>query len=201
MASRFDDVTPHLNLKEHWHTTFDEMFQAFSPDEWTLEPTKTNMPKKWRQFKDGAKVKFGCECGNSWTSMAGRVIFWFKKIDESERRKEVQANGKKGKNEGKDGEDRNDSGNASTKETRNLYSLRFKVYGQQCRRCDDDDFLDPRWYREEVEKVLKNVHQKIGEAFYNFPSKEPDIKKRHGKMRRPHDSQRCQACREGHCRK
>lgn len=45
-----------------------------------------------------------------------------------------------------------------------LDSLRFKVYGQQCRRCDDDDFLDPRWYREEVEKVLKNVHQKIGEV-------------------------------------
>lgn len=45
-----------------------------------------------------------------------------------------------------------------------LDSLRFKVYGQQCKRCDDDDFQDPRWYQEEVTKVLKNVHQKIGEV-------------------------------------
>ena len=45
-----------------------------------------------------------------------------------------------------------------------LDSLRFKVYGQQCKRCDDDDFHNPRWYKEEVTKVLNNVHQKIGEV-------------------------------------
>ena len=51
--------------------------------------------------------------------MAGIVIFWFKKIDESERRKEKKTNGEKGEhNEGKDGEDSKDSGNATTKDTR-----------------------------------------------------------------------------------
>ncbi len=121
MASRFDDDTPHLNLSKHWHRKFDEIFQAFSPDEWTLEPTDNSMPEGWRRFKDGAKVKFRCnECGRGWTSMAGTIIFWFKKIGESEGRKEVKANGEKGKNnEGKD-EDRKDSGNALTKETRKL---------------------------------------------------------------------------------
>ena len=43
-------------------------------------------------------------------------------------------------------------------------SLRFKVYGQQCQRCDDEKFQTPEWYKEEVTKVLKNVHQKIGEV-------------------------------------
>ncbi len=45
-----------------------------------------------------------------------------------------------------------------------LDSLRFKVYGQQCRGCDDDTFKNAKWYPEEVTKVLKNVHQKIGEV-------------------------------------
>ena len=38
------------------------------------------------------------------------------------------------------------------------------MYGQQCRSCDNDEFRNPRWYREEVTKVLNNVHQKIGEV-------------------------------------
>ena len=38
------------------------------------------------------------------------------------------------------------------------------MYGQQCERCDDEEFKNARWYREEVEKVLDNVHQKIGEV-------------------------------------
>ena len=45
-----------------------------------------------------------------------------------------------------------------------LDSLRFKVYGQQCNRCSDERFQKPLWYKEEVDKVLNNVHQKIGEV-------------------------------------
>lgn len=89
MGSRSDDdITPHLNLPEYWHKTFEEIFQAFSPDEWKLEPTKNGMPQEWRSFKDGAKVKFLCSCGNSWTSMRGIVIFWFKKIGAREAERE-----------------------------------------------------------------------------------------------------------------
>ena len=82
MGSRSDgDVTPHLNLREYWHETFEQIFQDFSPDEWSLEPTRDGMPQEWQRFKDSAKVKFLCQCGNSWTSMKGIVIFWFKKTD------------------------------------------------------------------------------------------------------------------------
>ena len=45
-----------------------------------------------------------------------------------------------------------------------LDSLRFKLYGQQCNRCSDETFQNPSWYKEEVDKVLNNVHQKIGEV-------------------------------------
>ena len=38
------------------------------------------------------------------------------------------------------------------------------MYGQQCKRCDDESFRNPRWYKEEVTRVLNNVHQKIGEV-------------------------------------
>ena len=43
-------------------------------------------------------------------------------------------------------------------------SLKFKLYGQQCQKCDDEDFQKPMWYEEEVRKVLTNVHKKIGEV-------------------------------------
>ena len=84
-----NDDTPHLGLRSYWHQTFKRIFQDFSPDEWSLEPTDT--PFEWRNFDDSAKVKFDCECGNSWTSMRGVVKFWFKKIGtESRREVEIQ---------------------------------------------------------------------------------------------------------------
>ena len=48
-----------------------------------------------------------------------------------------------------------------------LDSLRFRLYGQKCKiseGCDNEEFQNPKWYREEVEKVLNNVHKKIGEV-------------------------------------
>ena len=89
-----------------WHTTFDDIFKDFSPDEWTLEPTDRPMPKDWGQYKDSAKVKFICgDCDRSWTSMNGRVIFWYKKIDEKEEKKESKTEeGKCTSNEGNNDE-------------------------------------------------------------------------------------------------
>ena len=45
-----------------------------------------------------------------------------------------------------------------------LDSLRFRLYGQKCKSCDNEEFESPEWYGEEVEKVLNNVHKKIGEV-------------------------------------
>ena len=57
--------------------------------------------------------------------------------------------------------------NTSKLSINSLDSLRFRLYGQQCKRsegCDNEEFQNPKWYREEVEKVLNNVHKKIGEV-------------------------------------
>ena len=92
MGSRTeDDVTPHLNMAEYWREAFEQTFQDFSPDKWKLGPTKDAMSQEWRRFKDRAKVKFLCEeCGHRWTSMGGTIIFWFRKIDEKEKREVVK---------------------------------------------------------------------------------------------------------------
>ena len=45
MASRGDNATPQLKLSQFWHTTFDDIFKVFNPDEWTLEPTDKEMPR------------------------------------------------------------------------------------------------------------------------------------------------------------
>lgn len=116
MASQLDDddVTPHLEMSKKWKKAFEEIFVVFSPDKWKLGPTDTDMPKGWQQFKDSAKVKFLCKsCDNSWTSMAGRIIFWFKKIEESERKEETKTTTEAVKEDGED------SSGASVKDTKN----------------------------------------------------------------------------------
>ena len=113
-----DDDAPHLEMSKQWKKAFEEIFVVFSPDKWKLAPTDTGMPKpEWREFKDSAKVKFLCTCGNSWTSMAGRIIFWYKKIEESERKEEPKTKDAKGGNVKEDGED---TGSASIEDTKNL---------------------------------------------------------------------------------
>ncbi|XP_067946445.1 uncharacterized protein [Watersipora subatra] len=62
-----------------WHGEFNRLFQSFLPTRWQLKPTFA-LPKgnKWTMFKDSAKVRFLCqECLHGWTSMKGRVVFWF----------------------------------------------------------------------------------------------------------------------------
>ena len=63
------------------------------------------------------------ECGNGWTSMKGRVTFWFYL-------------------------------NPITNEG----TVQFKLYGQQCKKCNTGKFEYVMWYPEEISKVfaLKN---------------------------------------------
>ncbi|XP_020916992.1 receptor-transporting protein 3 [Exaiptasia diaphana] len=162
------DLEPHLNLKTFWYDTFNATFNVFDRDEWHLEPTNTEMTGSgWYTYQDKAKVKFVCsDCGRSWTSMKGVVIFWFQLNKETHK------------------------GN-----------LRFKLFGQKCNSNCTDTFQKPRWYREEIEKVLSNILQKIGEKFYSFKPKESDTKTRQGRPRKPHNTSMCEACQMGVCNK
>lgn len=62
-----------------WHGEFSRHFsQFFPPYHWYLSITETKPPGKWKCHGDSAKVRFCCQdCGNGWTSMKGRVTFWY----------------------------------------------------------------------------------------------------------------------------
>jgi len=151
-----------------WHGEFDRLFYQYQPHQWMLMPIlQPPEPKNmWRTFKDSAKVRFSCQqCGHGWTSMKGRVIFWFHLNHQTQ-----------------------------------VGQVVFKLFGQQCKRCQNGRFEHAMWYPEEVVKVVGNVYNRIGQMFYGFYQPPLRIDRRLGKPREQHQPELCQACREGLCR-
>ncbi|XP_064610547.1 receptor-transporting protein 4-like isoform X2 [Liolophura sinensis] len=70
-------VSPSTSMELVWHGEFDRLFSQYYPHAWYLVPTFYPPSERWQTFKDSAKVRFSCQCGHGWTSMKGRVIFWF----------------------------------------------------------------------------------------------------------------------------
>jgi len=66
---------------EHvWMKEFNNLFGYYVPHMWYLQPVESRPTggNKLHTFVDSAKVRFCCdECGHGWTSMKGRVAFWF----------------------------------------------------------------------------------------------------------------------------
>lgn len=65
---------------EHvWLDHFSSLFKAYHPHQWFLLPVETKpLGGSFVTFVDSAKVRFCCDtCGHGWTSMKGRVVFWF----------------------------------------------------------------------------------------------------------------------------
>jgi len=63
-----------------WHSHFDHLFSNFWPCAWQLIPKPlVGCPvSNWNVHSDAAKVRFLCQtCGHGWTSMKGRVVFWY----------------------------------------------------------------------------------------------------------------------------
>ncbi|KAI1297158.1 Serine proteinase stubble [Halotydeus destructor] len=75
----------------------------------------------------------------------------------------------------------------------------FKLYGQKCDRCKTQRYEQPMWYPEEVNKVLVNVYNKVGQLYYGFYSPPIEKMRRAGKPRTPHNADLCQACKDGLC--
>ncbi|XP_052226147.1 receptor-transporting protein 3-like isoform X2 [Dreissena polymorpha] len=149
-----------------WHGEFDRLFSQYFPHMWCLVPTFYPPGETWRTFKDSAKVRFSCQdCGHGWTSMKGRVIFWFEL-------------------------------NYAT----NSGCVMFKLYGQQCQKCKTGKFEHAMWYPEEVVKVVGNVYNRVGQIYYGFVRPPLRIDRRVGKPRNQHNSELCQACKEGLCK-
>lgn len=156
-----------ISMTEIWEREFRFIFASFLPHHWFLLKTFQSPSPRWRKFKDSAKVRFCCQmCGHAWTSMKGRVMFWFHQSLES-----------------------------SCPEG----FLQYKLYGQQCNQCQNGVFEDAMWYPEEVNKVLCNVYNKIGQVYYGFIVSPLRQERRAGKPRTQHNSALCQACMDGEC--
>lgn len=157
-----------LSMTEIWEKEFRVIFAHFLPHCWFLVKTFQSPSPRWKKFKDSAKVRFCCQtCGHAWTSMKGRVMFWFNLNN-------VENNYPEG-------------------------FLQYKLYGQQCNQCKNGVFEDAMWYPEEVNKVLCNVYNKIGQTYYGFLISPIRQERRAGKPRTQHNSALCQACMDGEC--
>ncbi|XP_076320407.1 receptor-transporting protein 3-like isoform X1 [Tachypleus tridentatus] len=154
-----------FGMEQMWQVEFQRLFTQYLPHLWFLSVVEERPPGAWSVFVDSAKVRFCCEeCGHGWTSMKGRVAFWF---------------------------------------TLNLMVgegfVLFKLFGQQCDRCKLDRYEPAMWYPEEVIKVLANVYNRIGQVYYGFYQPPIHRSRRQGKPRTPHNSDLCQACKDGVC--
>ncbi|XP_077998568.1 receptor-transporting protein 3-like [Glandiceps talaboti] len=148
-----------------WRGEFGRLFVNYSPHAWYISPTERQPSPKWRRFKDSAKVRFCCQtCGHGWTSMKGRIVFWF-----------------------------------HYNPTRGEGFVQFKLYGQQCTRCNNGKFEFAMWYPEEVQKVMVNVYNRVGQVYYGFSQLPYRVDRRIGKPRKPHSAEHCQACMDGEC--
>ncbi|KAH9376939.1 hypothetical protein HPB48_002746 [Haemaphysalis longicornis] len=66
-------------MEQVWQAEFQKLFSQYVPQSWYLLPVvQRPIGVNWQTFVDSAKVRFCCEeCGHGWTSMKGRISFWF----------------------------------------------------------------------------------------------------------------------------
>jgi len=70
----------HSGMEHVWVKEFNQLFVNYLPHVWCIQPVqgKPFGGNSLVTFVDSAKVRFCCDvCGHGWTSMKGRVAFWF----------------------------------------------------------------------------------------------------------------------------
>jgi len=71
-------------MEQYWLTAFTWFFHSFWETDshlWTLQPvdvTPDSSQWMWHSASYSAKVRFQCQKRHGWTSMKGRVSFWFR---------------------------------------------------------------------------------------------------------------------------
>ena len=67
-------------MEQVWVKEFNQLFVSYLPHLWYIQPVQSKPigGSSLACFVDSAKVRFCCDvCGHGWTSMKGRVAFWF----------------------------------------------------------------------------------------------------------------------------
>lgn len=76
-----------FGMEHTWHMEFYQWFSQYR-EIWHLYCLRDSemVPSGWYPFVDSAKVRFCCEtCGHGWTSMKGKVAFWYTFCNEIEK--------------------------------------------------------------------------------------------------------------------
>ncbi|KAK4007965.1 hypothetical protein OUZ56_013124 [Daphnia magna] len=171
-------------LESFWQSAFRWFFQPFLASHghlWTLEPTELpplSIEWPWHSVTYFAKVRFQCQCKRGWTSMKGRVVFWFR----------VRRQGEHIVSEA-------------------LFKL-FGQQCSFCSNSDsiyEFEFLTPLWYPEEIENAISFLASQVIVSYYggaDLPKLSPSdrfFRNSGTPSSIPHDSTRCQACQYGYC--
>ena len=75
-----------------------------------------------------------------------------------------------------------------------------KEYEQACKNCNT--YTEPEFDLEATDKAMEKMDKRIKKVFYNEAPPANEVSERHSQAserRNPHDSARCEACREGIC--
>nr|CUU00451.1 hypothetical transcript [Hymenolepis microstoma] len=150
-------------------------------------------------FKDEAKTRFMCsKCNKQWTSMKGAITFVVILSHQTTPIQEIEV--PIGQTT-----DRNSYRQRLTVILRPGANVLLELFPQACADCafhSDVRLSPPKWYPEEVDKVLRNLFVNIHRTFYKnviFWEQQFDRRRRPGHPTGRHDNTKCLACLSGMC--
>ncbi|KAM7540030.1 hypothetical protein Aperf_G00000041874 [Anoplocephala perfoliata] len=176
------------------------LFRGDQPLQQRQEPQKTSFCYiQAACFKDEAKTRFMCsKCNKQWTSMKGAITFVVILSHQTTPFQEVEvAMGA--------------TGGRQSHQQRLIVTLHpganvlFELFPQACADCASHGEVrlsPPKWYPEEVDKVLRNLFVNIHRTFYKnmiFWEHQFDRRRRAGHPTGRHDNTKCLACLNGMC--
>ncbi|GFS80664.1 putative receptor-transporting protein [Nephila pilipes] len=168
------------NVSVVWHLIFMKMFSCFLPHSWRLVAVSSKPSGRWHTFVDSAKVRFACELSIS----IYLLILKFMHLDAACGHGWTSMKGRIA---------------FWCAFSNNTGVVAYRLYGQQCDNCQGESYEPAMWYPEEMEKVLWNICSRVAHVFYGCARPPIQLNRRPGKPKNPHNSEKCQACKDGVC--